>query len=62
MAGLQSLKRAILLIAGNLMLLLVLLLLFEGGASVVLFARDLVGTRPVAERLHTMYDAELGCK
>lgn len=60
MAGLQSLKRAILLIAGNVMLLLVLLLLFEGGASVVLFARDLVGTRPVAERLHTMYDAELG--
>ena len=39
---------------------LLALVLFEGIASTILFVKQLVNTKPVAERLHTRYDSELG--
>lgn len=39
---------------------LVLLLLIEGAASVFYAVRGTVATQPLAERLHTEYDSELG--
>lgn len=56
----RTLRRVTLLVLGNLALLLVLLLLLEGGASAVLFLRDSRTARPLAERLHTTHDPELG--
>lgn len=39
---------------------LLALVLFEGIASTILFVKQLANTKPVAERLHTRYDPELG--
>ena len=39
---------------------LLIFLLFEGIASTILFVEQLANTKPVAERLHTDYDPELG--
>ena len=39
---------------------LLVFILFEGLASTILFVKQLVNTKPVAERLHTRYDPELG--
>jgi hypothetical protein len=39
---------------------LLIFLLFEGIASTILFVEQLANTKPVAERLHTAYDPELG--
>src|SRR2546430_13620492 len=48
------------LIIGNLLALLLIFFLFEGAASYLLVLYDIVKTRPIAERLHTEYDPELG--
>lgn len=56
----NKLRRAGVLIAANVVVVVVLLLLLEGGASAVLFLRDVTGSQPVAERLHTIHDPLLG--
>jgi len=48
------------LIIGNLLVLLLIFVLFEGAASFLLVSHNIVKTRPIAERLHTEYDPELG--
>ena len=48
------------LFIGNLLVLLLIFVLFEGAASFLLVLYDIVKTRPIAERLHTEYDPELG--
>jgi hypothetical protein len=60
MASMKTGRRNVLLVAGNIALFIVLLLLLEGGSSLILFVRDASRTLPLAERLHTTYDAELG--
>jgi len=44
----------------NIFMLCFLLVLVEGFSSYVLFFRDVTTTYPVAERLHTRYDGDLG--
>jgi len=44
----------------NIFILCFLLVLVEGFSSYVLFFRDVTATYPVAERLHTRYDSDLG--
>lgn len=56
----RTIRRAVLLVLGNIALLIGLLLILEGGASAVLFLRDSGATRPLAERLHTTHDPDLG--
>ena len=48
------------LIAGNILVFVLILLLLEGGSSYLLVLFNSLMARPVAERLHTQYDPELG--
>ncbi len=60
MASVKTVRRGILILAGNIAVLAILILLLEGGSSLILFLRDASKTIPLAESLHTTYDAELG--
>ena len=53
-------SRVALLVVTNLGVLLLLLVLMEGCSSAVLLTYNVLKTPPLAERLHTRYDAELG--
>jgi hypothetical protein len=55
-----KLKLALKLILFNLLVVVLAFLLIEGIASSLVFYRTLENTKPVAERLHTRYDPELG--
>ena len=48
------------LIIGNLLVLLLIFVLFEGAASFLSVLYDIIKTRPIAARLYTEYDPELG--
>ncbi|MEW5957872.1 MAG: hypothetical protein AB1801_09130, partial [Chloroflexota bacterium] len=56
----SKLKLTIKLILFNVLVVVLAFLLIEGLASTILFYRTLQNTKPVAERLHTRYDPELG--
>jgi len=53
-------RKATFFLAFNLALIMVLWLLLEGTASTVLVVQQLAKAKPIAERAHTTYDAELG--
>jgi len=55
-----KLKLAVKLILFNLLVIVLAFLLIEGISSTIIFYRTLKNTKPVAERLHTRYDPELG--
>jgi len=47
-------------ILANILVFILVLVVIEGLASYLLFTRDALITTPLAERLHTQYDPDLG--
>jgi len=47
-------------ILANILVFILVLVVIEGLASYLLFTRDALTTTPLAERLHTQYDPDLG--
>lgn len=56
----SKLKLALKLLLVYLLVPIMAFLLFEGLTSTILFVEKLANTKPLAERLHTRYDPELG--
>ncbi len=55
-----KLKQALKFIIFNIVAVLLIIVLCEGLASLTIFVQELGDTKPVAERMHTRYDPEIG--
>jgi hypothetical protein len=53
-------QKLLLFLIFNFVVVIVAFILIEGLSSTVLFVEDISDTKPLAEKLHTKYDAELG--
>ncbi len=58
--SMAKVRQLIKFILFNLLVVMVVFILCEGLASITFFIQELRETKPVAERLHTRYDPELG--
>jgi hypothetical protein len=56
----NKIKNSIALIALNLVVIVLIFLIVEGLSSSIFVARKIMTNKPLAERLHTQYDKDLG--